>query len=715
MARLYTKKIWFNDQTKLSAKNLNHIEKGVEAVADAIDELEAKTEEIRDYIDAASSAVSTHNTSSTAHSDIRTLVSNAQTAADNAQTKANEIEELIVNGVIDGSPKGVYASLSALQTAFPSGASGVYLTSDNGHWYYWNGTAWTDGGVYQSSEDINQIKSDLVNISNGVKYIDFGWEVGGIDGSGADSTSTAFHRSNYLKCDDIDGFTIAVDGNLEDVITAYEYDENKSYIGRGTRITNTTVYGRVSSRAYYVRFTGYHNDYTLLTISDKIKIAKYIDAVDSRCDVIERDMSNVRNDIITIDLEWEVGTIVNGVESQSDIYHRTDYIEVEKLLGAKFVVTSNLEDRVNMWMYNLNKEYVSRTAYSETSQFNDFATNIAFVRLTAYKEDYKRIRLDGKENDIVSLNKDNENLLYNANHSRASSFNDTTAPLAFVHFSDIHNVPVLWKRMCKYIDTYNMIQFSIHTGDYCGSNQTEYTDLYEVKSASKPILNCVGNHDIINGSGAKQLKETTRALLFNHTDNWGVTFGDDSAMYYYKDFANAKIRLIVLDQYYSDSTEIAWFQNALATAKTNGFSVITASHTQTSEITNKISTFNTPDSFEHTASEANGFGDYIKAFKDNGGKHICHLCGHWHWDNLGYDENGILNVIVECATNYSGGWNNDIRRSGYRSYDCFNVVFADVNTHTIRIVRVGSNTDNYLQAKNVVTIDYESGTLLSNW
>ena len=114
---------------------------------------------------AAEKAVSTHNSSSTAHSDIRTLVSTAQTTADNAQTKANKIEELIVkNGVIDGSPKGVYASLSALQTAFPSGASGVYLTSNNGHWYYWNGSAWTDGGVYHSSEDVKQIKEDLDDV-----------------------------------------------------------------------------------------------------------------------------------------------------------------------------------------------------------------------------------------------------------------------------------------------------------------------------------------------------------------------------------------------------------------------------------------------------------------------------------------------------------------------------------------------------------------------
>lgn len=70
---------------------------------------------------------------------------------------ANEIENIIVkSGVINGSPKGVYASLKALKTAYPSGANGVYVTSDNGHWYYWNGTAWTDGGAYRNSENIVQ-------------------------------------------------------------------------------------------------------------------------------------------------------------------------------------------------------------------------------------------------------------------------------------------------------------------------------------------------------------------------------------------------------------------------------------------------------------------------------------------------------------------------------------------------------------------------------
>ena len=47
------------------------------------------------------------------------------------QALTDDIEELIVNGVIDGSPRGVYDNLEALQTAYPSGASGVYVTADN--------------------------------------------------------------------------------------------------------------------------------------------------------------------------------------------------------------------------------------------------------------------------------------------------------------------------------------------------------------------------------------------------------------------------------------------------------------------------------------------------------------------------------------------------------------------------------------------------------
>lgn len=49
-----------------------------------------------------------------------------------------------------GSPAGAYATTGALASADPD-HGGVYLVTADGHWYYWNGSAWADGGLYQAT------------------------------------------------------------------------------------------------------------------------------------------------------------------------------------------------------------------------------------------------------------------------------------------------------------------------------------------------------------------------------------------------------------------------------------------------------------------------------------------------------------------------------------------------------------------------------------
>lgn len=51
--------------------------------------------------------------------------------------------------IVSGAPKGTFATLAALQTAYPSGTEGVFLVLENGHWYYY-ASGWKDGGVYQA-------------------------------------------------------------------------------------------------------------------------------------------------------------------------------------------------------------------------------------------------------------------------------------------------------------------------------------------------------------------------------------------------------------------------------------------------------------------------------------------------------------------------------------------------------------------------------------
>lgn len=60
-----------------------------------------------------------------------------------------------VSSLSNGSPKGTFATLSALQSDSTAnttdGKKNIYVVTADGNWYYWNGTAWVSGGVYQST------------------------------------------------------------------------------------------------------------------------------------------------------------------------------------------------------------------------------------------------------------------------------------------------------------------------------------------------------------------------------------------------------------------------------------------------------------------------------------------------------------------------------------------------------------------------------------
>ena len=82
--------------------------------------------------------------------EINTLNTNFQTQVNtNLNTMNNKI-----NNAISGSPKGVYATVSDLETANPS-HDYIYLVTADGKWYYYSTSlsAWTAGGTYQGTSD----------------------------------------------------------------------------------------------------------------------------------------------------------------------------------------------------------------------------------------------------------------------------------------------------------------------------------------------------------------------------------------------------------------------------------------------------------------------------------------------------------------------------------------------------------------------------------
>ena len=89
------------------------------------------------------------------------------TSMDKLEAKdINELTSLITNALAsigDGSPKGVFANVNELKSSYPTGSKGIYITSDNGHWWYWDNSKWADGGQYQSTGVNREVESILSN------------------------------------------------------------------------------------------------------------------------------------------------------------------------------------------------------------------------------------------------------------------------------------------------------------------------------------------------------------------------------------------------------------------------------------------------------------------------------------------------------------------------------------------------------------------------
>lgn len=429
------------------------------------------------------------------------------------------------------------------------------------------------------------------------------------------------------------------------------------------------------------------------------------------------------------DIQWIEGGYLtpSGIDS-NDTWSYTDFVPLtsDYILDGVSESIDMATGRYNAF-YDENKKIISW--FSAIQKFEvEIPKNAKYFRLskpTVFSfEIHNKIKgiktVEDEKSNIVYLNKHIEPYIIQSTATKASELGTSLKPLTFIHFSDWHRVSALWKRICEYLNEYkDYIQFALHTGDYCENSQVDYTDAYLLADTKRPILNCVGNHDTYtDASYTKGSQESTYNLLFNHTDNWNVVFGDGSnTMYYYKDFADSEIRLIVLDNYYDIDNQKVWLQNKLNEAKSLGYAVITAMHEVSRPIVNKIQcSFQTLDNHESKGGNASvtQFDTIIKDFKDNGGVHIVNLCGHEHEDMIGFTSNGVLNLVVECATSWNG-WTGGHRIKGTKTYDCFNVFSVEKDAGIFKVVRIGDNTDHYLRGKNVLVYDYINKKVISNF
>jgi len=179
-----------------------------------------------------------------------------------------------LSNIGSATPKGVYATLTALQTAFPTGATGTYVVTADGKWYYWNGSAWTAGAVYQATTlsegqvQVSNLDSNLQAVVNSVGFLntskvptvaDFSLIVGttlttvtgGVQATLASGTyGWAALDPNYTEIEwDFQGAQWFVFGAISNKATAIGMKDNVT--GRVIELTPTSYTELIPARSDY--------------------------------------------------------------------------------------------------------------------------------------------------------------------------------------------------------------------------------------------------------------------------------------------------------------------------------------------------------------------------------------------------------------------------------------------------------------------------------
>ena len=599
----------------------------------------------------------------------------------------------------------------------------------------------TDGVIYSNvgnsiRTQINRIDSNIESyIGQSLKY-KYEWINGGyIDNTNGNLVNHEnWKYTDFIKiADNIKSFGVftTLDGSFS--YNAF-YDINKEFICN-FKVDSSVV--DVPTNAVYFRISSTINSNTIIT--------NIVESLSEKCnenqvrevskDVTNNLKENLINDYIGAKAEyyydWIDGGYIdntNGNLVNYDNWQYTDYIELDEVNQLEVSTTLTGSYSYNAF-YDVNKIFIKSINVSKN--IIDKPYNAKYMRLSVNKgsitniknkiekliekcsiEEVKKLIGKNEATDIITLNKDVEPFVIQASEGLGQMFTDKTKPLVFTHFSDVHTKQELWNRIMEYNNYYSdYLKFSIHTGDYCGGNRLSYIDLYaNGKPCLIPVFNCVGNHDTYLTDNSKGDKKTTHDLLFNHSIDWNVVFMDiNNSMTYYKDFANEKIRFIVLDYYYDIDEQCTWLLERLNEATALGYHVITCMHEMSNQIINKLdTTFQTIDNFELVGGNKYSISKFDKVIGDwikHGGVHVANFVGHEHSDFIGYTENNVLNICVQCATD-NNIWTDGKRVQGTKTWDCFNVVSAETSTGTLKIIRIGNNSDHYLREKKILSYNY---------
>lgn len=329
------------------------------------------------------------------------------------------------------------------------------------------------------------------------------------------------------------------------------------------------------------------------------------------------------------------------------------------------------------------------------------------------------------EKSMVDFNPEFEDRIINAE----KTFDFETKAFALFVFADVHSSDYEYNRLMEFYNHYSKyFDNAICLGDIL-ENYTYSYDFIEKNPYCDKVFMVLGNHDVFNGSWDKTVSQEDcfKRFLSPFVKKWGVVY-EEGKTYYYKDYPEKNIRLIVIDSMLNGENmdnQLVWFKNTLMSAKDKKYHVIAAVHfpilTDSEPLDCPFTTAGRPIRSTMKIGESDIYAKYgfiparaeeymqaVDVFRKDGGQFVCWLSGHVHIDSVELDRkyNQLCISIETASVKWSKNFSDSQRTMGQKSQDLADAIVVDTTNRVIKIVRAGCDTDRYMKHKDMTAISY---------
>ena len=537
---------------------------------------------------------------------------------------------------------------------------------------------------------------------------------GGIaNGTGADYSSNYYIRTGYMAAIP-EGVLYIINKSAAYRYNIHQYAADKTWISAlAIEDQSAEKAFQLAPTAYYVRFVLKFANNNAITPADADNAKVFVDWA-RRAVLVSQSAAQAISG----------GTIEVNSWVQAYGTYRYPY-PVRK--GIEYTYTNLSGASTNLWLYDsagnqliritggvLANASITFKAPMDADAIGGYFNSSSFHFTIAVAEG-----LAEKVNNLG--NTETNHLALNAQHIPGSN----SGALTILHFSDIHADTVALARIMADAAKISGVTDAICTGDMTANVGGEIASWWP-----EDVLTVIGNHDTATQSGstydwtAVSVADRIAYYISPFESNWGITRPSGKS-YYYKDYADHGVRLIVMDVMLytaggADATaQTTWLSGLLSDAIANDLHVIIAIHAPhvSSAVDCNFSKYGQGVwSGDASCNTPQGVIDAVASAITGGLKFIGYICGHTHQDNV-WDAAGdgtqLMYGITCAATTSRAQWtNSDQDRTGEQ--DAFNLITIDPARTLIKIIRGGgANVDDHLRSRKTLCIDYSTNTIIS--